>query len=279
MNSYRFTTRMERIFEIARDGNEKGIIVPVDLFIAACKEGTGVCGELYLYLRKHLGDDFIHQIDDRSGTLVRNGYVHLNHLKISEETSRLLKRAGERKDHYGQTLINEGHVIQSILESDERLGEVLSDEVKAGIIDIACVPRDLIVHLPSFSRESLSKNKNAIRRADHADLSQLRSFITQEFGERWLHHLHNVEAEKRLPIFIAERDGEIIGFACYDLVRNKKGLFGPMGTSCQQRFHSVGKELLYTCLQEMSQMGYEYAVIGEAGPIEFYEKSCQAKLI
>ncbi|WP_425454571.1 hypothetical protein [Gracilibacillus dipsosauri] len=37
--------------------------------------------------------------------------------------------------------------------------------------------------------------------------------------------------------------------------------------------------LLHYCLKEMKEAGYEYAIIGQAGPIEFYEKACQARVI
>ena len=52
-----------------------------------------------------------------------------------------------------------------------------------------------------------------------------------------------------------------------------------MGTASNRRLKSVGKELLFRCLLEMKSIGYEYAVIGQAGPIEFYERVCNAKLI
>ena len=82
-----------------------------------------------------------------------------------------------------------------------------------------------------------------------------------------------------IPIYIAIDGGEIIGFAGYDIVRNKKGLFGPMGTSFTKRIQGIGYTLLHYCLKEMKEIGYEYAVIGQAGPIEFYEKSCNAVVI
>ena len=85
--------------------------------------------------------------------------------------------------------------------------------------------------------------------------------------------------KKSIPIYLAEDCGELIGFACFDVVRGKKGLFGPMGTALSKRIQNIGYSLLHHCLNEMKEIGYEYAVIGEAGPIEFYEKSCNAVLI
>lgn len=52
-----------------------------------------------------------------------------------------------------------------------------------------------------------------------------------------------------------------------------------MGTSLSNRMQGIGYTLLHYCLYEMKEIGYEYAVIGEAGPLEFYEKACNAVVI
>ncbi len=44
-----------------------------------------------------------------------------------------------------------------------------------------------------------------------------------------------------------------------------------MGTSVSKRIHGIGYTLLHYCLSEMKEKGYEYSVIGETGPLEFYE--------
>ncbi|CKH60380.1 Uncharacterised protein [Streptococcus pneumoniae] len=105
--------------------------------------------------------------------------------------------------------------------------------------------------------------------------------MAAEFGERWLQSVDYGfrTYNEKLPIYIAQQEEVIVGFACYDVVRGKKGLFGPMGIAKQNRVKGVGKELLYHCLYNMKQDGYEYAIIGQAGPIEFYERNCNARLI
>jgi len=52
-----------------------------------------------------------------------------------------------------------------------------------------------------------------------------------------------------------------------------------MGTAILNRTQRIGYMLLHSCLKEMKDIGYEYAVIGEAGPLEFYEKACNAVVI
>ncbi|MBA9028555.1 GNAT family N-acetyltransferase [Peribacillus huizhouensis] len=83
--------------------------------------------------------------------------------------------------------------------------------------------------------------------------------------------IENGFQEEDIPIYVADENGMIVGFACFDVVRRKKGLFGPMGTSISKRIHGIGYSLLHYCLSEMKEKGYEYSVIGETGPLEFYE--------
>ncbi|MDD1369069.1 GNAT family N-acetyltransferase, partial [Bacillus sp. MHSD17] len=120
-----------------------------------------------------------------------------------------------------------------------------------------------------------------VRKANLSDFEKLASFVEAEFGERWLRSIEYGfrTYKENVPIYIAEQEEGIVGFACYDVVRGKKGLFGPMGTAKQNRVKGVGKQLLHHCLENMKQNGYEYAIIGQAGPIEFYEKNCDARLI
>ena len=267
-----FTRRCKKILQLAATNNN-GLILPHHLFMAACREGTGVCGELNAYLYKHLGSDYLHYIGG-PGTEVKGA---ASTSILSKETSLVLEKADEKRRYYRQMFINEGHLIESILEIDDVMNECLTKELKEGIIQIACVPRDLIVRLEDFKKKGDMVYKNTIRRAAFSDLGKLRRFIKMEFGERWIKRIDNLSSGEQLPVFLAEEKGEIIGFACFDM--ENKGMFGPMGTSSRKRLSSVGKELLHRSLLDMAERGYAYAVIEQAGPIEFYEKACGAKLI
>ena len=52
-----------------------------------------------------------------------------------------------------------------------------------------------------------------------------------------------------------------------------------MGISLAYREGGIGQALLRRSLSEMQKLGYDYAVIGNAGPIEFYETACGAVVI
>ena len=77
--------------------------------------------------------------------------------------------------------------------------------------------------------------------------------------------------------FIALKEGSIIGFACYDATA--LGFFGPTGVAESERGKGTGTALLMACLLDMKLKGYGYAVIGWAGPVDFYRKVVGAEVI
>ncbi|EJP96180.1 MULTISPECIES: GNAT family N-acetyltransferase [Bacillus] len=283
MMEFQFTKRAYKILEIAAEEAEcsKGIIHPVHLFIGACKEGNGVCAELHMYLFHTVGMDFLAKVSLLQQYYANEiEYINIGEFKVSNKTIEVLKVAKKRMERFQQIVINEGHVLYAIFQGDTVIDKVISEKMKKDLLQITSEPRDLTVALTIFDPicNSLSCN---IRKAISSDFEKLARFVKDEFGERWLKSLdYGFRTYKEeLPIFIAEQGGEIIGFACYDVVRGKKGLFGPMGTAKHNRVNGVGKTLLNHCLYNMKKSGYEYAIIGQAGPIEFYERCCNARLI
>ena len=77
--------------------------------------------------------------------------------------------------------------------------------------------------------------------------------------------------------FLALKDGEILGFACYD--STAKGFFGPTGVDLRYRGLGIGRALLLRTMEALFEAGYAYAVIGWAGPVEFYRKAVGATVI
>ncbi|MFK4376541.1 N-acetylglutamate synthase-like GNAT family acetyltransferase [Bacillus sp. RC218] len=234
-----------------------------------------------MYLFHTVGMDFLAKISLLQQYYANEiEYINVGEFKVSNKTIEVLKVAKKRMERFQQIVINEGHVLYAIFQGDTVIDKVISEKMKKDLLQITSEPRDLTVALTIFDPicNSLSCN---IRKAISSDFEKLARFVKDEFGERWLKSLdYGFRTYKEeLPIFIAEQGGEIIGFACYDVVRGKKGLFGPMGTAKHNRVNGVGKTLLNHCLYNMKKSGYEYAIIGQAGPIEFYERCCNARLI
>lgn len=102
-------------------------------------------------------------------------------------------------------------------------------------------------------------------------------WVKSEFGPGWASECDVTFGAHPVSCFIAVRENEILGFGCYDATC--RGFFGPTGVSEQERGRGIGKALLLACLAAMREAGYAYAVIGGAGPTEFYAKHCGATVI
>jgi GNAT superfamily N-acetyltransferase len=68
----------------------------------------------------------------------------------------------------------------------------------------------------------------------------------------------------------------VVGFACYDL---SPGMFGPMGVQQEFQGRGIGKGLLLSCLHAMREEDYAYAIIGWAGPVDWYARVVGAMII
>jgi GNAT superfamily N-acetyltransferase len=66
----------------------------------------------------------------------------------------------------------------------------------------------------------------------------------------------------------------VAGFACYNA--KAPGFFGPEGVAPERRNRGIGRALLIRTLHAMWEAGYPYAIIGAAGPQEFYAKTVGA---
>lgn len=66
----------------------------------------------------------------------------------------------------------------------------------------------------------------------------------------------------------------MIGFACYEATC--RNFFGPTGVGQEARGKGVGTALLLACMHAMKADGYAYAIIGSAGPVDFYAQTLGA---
>ena len=84
-------------------------------------------------------------------------------------------------------------------------------------------------------------------------------------------------ANKPVSCFIATHEDKIVGFAAYECTR--RNFFGPTGVAEEYRGRGIGTALLLACLYAMQDMGYVYAIIGGAGPVDFYKRVVGAIVI
>ncbi len=131
-----------------------------------------------------------------------------------------------------------------------------------------------------------------VRRAFPAEKPAITDWVRHQFGPNWAAECEVALGNRPVSCFIAvekrprqtpsvspyDLPAEVLlGFACYDATR--KGMFGPQGVGEAYRGRGIGRALLLACLHAMAMEGYAYAVIGWAGPIEFYTKTVGATVI
>ncbi len=125
--------------------------------------------------------------------------------------------------------------------------------------------------------EKMEKLGIAIRKPIGPENYGIIHWINETFGPHWAGEAENSFFNNPKTIWIAERGGKIIGFACIDAT--VKGFFGPTGVAKEERGQGIGKALLLAALHGARDLGYGYCVIGSVGPAEFYEKVCGATKI
>ena len=116
-----------------------------------------------------------------------------------------------------------------------------------------------------------------IRRAQPFEITLVRQFIEHNSSVAWADEVSVGFANKPVTVYIATRDGRVIGFAGYECTR--KAFFGPTSVAESERGRGVGKALLLAALWGLRELGYVYGIIGRAGPIKFYEDAVGAVVI
>lgn len=107
-----------------------------------------------------------------------------------------------------------------------------------------------------------------IRVALPPELHLIQAWVREHFSEYWVSEVTVAMAHQPSGCLIAILDGRLVGFACYDATA--RGFFGPTGVAESHRGKNIGLALLYHTLVAMKAQGYAYAIIGSAGPVDFY---------
>ena len=134
---------------------------------------------------------------------------------------------------------------------------------------------DLLVRLydlPASGAEAPAEGIS-IRRPLAPEMHAVLDWIGVHFAKGWVAEASVALHQQPPTIFIALREGEILGFACYDATA--KGFFGPTGVAEAARGKRIGTGLLFAALRAMREAGYGYAVIGGVGPVEFYRRQLE----
>ena len=113
-----------------------------------------------------------------------------------------------------------------------------------------------------------------LRRARAFEKHTVADFVRKHFSAKWVSEVEVALSRQPVACFIATRDREILGFACFDVTQ--RGFFGPTGVAEHTRGLGLGKALLFKALEALRELGFAYAIIGGVGPRDFYAKACGA---
>lgn len=140
---------------------------------------------------------------------------------------------------------------------------------------------DLLVRLYDLPEVASTAKVEAagivIRRALPPERHVVTDWVLKHFYPAWVSEVETAMSQHPVTCWLAVKGADLLGFACHDATA--KGFFGPTGVDDAARGQGVGEALLFATLRGMREAGYGYAVIGGAGPVDFYQKRLDAMLI
>lgn len=124
--------------------------------------------------------------------------------------------------------------------------------------------------------EEMGKRGITIRLGIPPEKHVVVDWILKNFSGAWASEADVAFANKPSTIYLAvdNKTRQLAGFGCYEATY--KAFFGPTGVDPNYRGQGIGKALLLACLHGLADIGYAYAIIGGAGPMEFYKKAAGA---
>ena len=127
--------------------------------------------------------------------------------------------------------------------------------------------------------ENLSKSGIRCKKALALNRSKIIAFVKTCAKDDYSDEVRAAFANNPVTCYIATREKEIIGFACYEATA--RNFFGPMAVLESERKKGVGGALLLRALESMRELGYAYAIIGwpTKSAVSFYKKCVDAILI
>jgi ribosomal protein S18 acetylase RimI-like enzyme len=138
---------------------------------------------------------------------------------------------------------------------------------------------DLLVKLlelpePAPALERARTEGFEVRRALAPEKHLVTRWVQEQFSASWSSECEIAFARQPVACFIATKENQLCGFAAYEATC--RNFFGPLGVESTCRGLHVGEALLLSALHAMRAEGYAYAIIGGAGPAEFFTRTVGA---
>lgn len=132
---------------------------------------------------------------------------------------------------------------------------------------------------PSDERvERLAAAGIEVRRARYEDRDALAQHVRRLWPDIWLRETGIAVERETPPLFLALRDGQIVGFAGHGIYR--PSFYGPIATDPAEQRHGVGAVLSALALADMASRDVKTAQIGWVAEtaIPFYSRTSGARL-
>ena len=139
---------------------------------------------------------------------------------------------------------------------------------------------DMLVNLMRLPQMPEIPEGIKIKRAIIVDREAILRFVSESFpaSPAWVSEVEKALFQNPGTCFIAVKEKEVVGFACYDTTA--LDYFGPTGVKKDVRGKGIGGILLIKTLYAMREAGYTYAIIGAVSDAaEFYKKLLGAEFI
>ncbi|MDH3837776.1 MAG: GNAT family N-acetyltransferase [Desulfobacterales bacterium] len=138
---------------------------------------------------------------------------------------------------------------------------------------------DMLIKLYELEDDWLFLSKQqalgiGIRKPIGPEKHSIIAWVDDHFGAGWASETDVALSNKPCTCFVAVKDANIIGFACYDATA--LGFFGPIGVAKSHRNKGTGKALMTAGLQDMKLKGYGYAIVGAVKDTNYYRNAVGA---
>jgi mycothiol synthase len=115
----------------------------------------------------------------------------------------------------------------------------------------------------------------AIRRATEADTPSVQA-LSSRWRKRWVEQLCLALRDPRGAVFLAEAEGQCVGFCAYGV--NRRHELGPLGVDEEVRRLGIGAALLKRCCARQRQQGLQRAELQWAGPLPYFADVLNAQI-
>jgi mycothiol synthase len=133
------------------------------------------------------------------------------------------------------------------------------------------VNMDVDLRRPDLSLTALDVD---VHRLTATEYPSFLTWMRSAWDDDWADEVSLVVSRDPVSCWVAMGGSAFLGFAAYDT--NRRGWFGPMGSTGAARGRGIGRTLLRRCMQDLMDRGEQSCEICWIGPEAFYREAVGA---